>query len=219
MQLLITTLLHEVFPNETITFEHDYKEVNGLSAECVPVGVIDSFVPELNNDKVFYLIQIKNIFMLLRVCEAAKSADYAKFAVIHKTSITSNVRDVKNTYYWWKNSLSAVKPDTPINITITAQVITTVNLAENETLEDFKNRYVDIYLHGPGEDGCCNKRDVGANKWTITTDNEDIPLIVSRDMFLALVNTVKNTTDLENVYDDENNKSFSWAEIDAVLRQ
>jgi hypothetical protein len=107
--------------------------------------------------------------------------------------------------------------DSSVETTITAQVTTSVQLAAGESLEDLKERYVDIYLHGPGEDGCYDKRDVGANKWTITTSTEDKPLIVSRAMFLALVNTVKEMTDLENVYDDENNKSFSWAEINKVL--
>lgn len=218
MQSLIVTLLHEVFPNETITFGHNCEEVNGLSAECVPVGVIDSFATELNNDQIFYLVQIRNIFILLRVCVASQDANYAKFAVIHGTSLTKTPDDITDLYYRWKNCLSVVNPDTTINITITAQVTTTVKLAENETLEDVKNRYVDIYLHGAGEEGCYSKRDVGASKWTITTSTEDAPLIVSRDMFLALVNTVKNTTDLENVYDDVNNQSFSWTEIENVLK-
>ena len=104
-----------------------------------------------------------------------------------------------------------------IEIVITAQATTSVQLSAGESLDDLKERYVDIYLHGSGEDGCYDKRDVGANKWTITTSTEDKPLIVGRPMFLALVNALKERTDLENVYDDENNTSFSWAEIDNVL--
>lgn len=59
-----------------------------------------------------------------------------------------------------------------VEITITAQVTTSVQLSAGESLDDLKERYVDIYLHGPGEDGCYDKRDVGANKWTITTNPE-----------------------------------------------
>lgn len=105
-----------------------------------------------------------------------------------------------------------------VETTITAQVTTSVQLSAGESLDDLKERYVDIYLHGPGEDGCYNKRDVGANEWVITTSTEDKPLIVSRAMFLALVHTVKETTDLENVYDNENSTSFSWAEIENALK-
>lgn len=104
-----------------------------------------------------------------------------------------------------------------IEVSITAQVTTSVQLSAGESLDDLRGRYVDIYLHGPGEDGCYDKQDVGANKWTITTSTEDKPLIVSRAMFLALVNTVKEMTDLENVYYDEKNQSFSWSEINKVL--
>lgn len=105
-----------------------------------------------------------------------------------------------------------------IDVVITAQVTTSVQLSAGGTLEDLKERYVDIYLHGPGEHGCYDKQDVGAGAWTITPSTEEKPLIVSRAMFLALVNTVKKMTDLENVYDDENNTSFSWAEIENVLK-
>lgn len=75
----------------------------------------------------------------------------------------------------------------PVTITITAQVTTSVTLSAGESLEALKDRYVDIYLHGPGEDGCYDKQDLGANNWTITTDTENKPLIVSRAMFLAEV--------------------------------
>lgn len=55
-----------------------------------------------------------------------------------------------------------------VTITITATVTTTVKLAEGETKEDLLNRNVDIYLHDHGIMGDLNKRDLGADKVTIT---------------------------------------------------
>jgi hypothetical protein len=48
-----------------------------------------------------------------------------------------------------------------VRIKITATVIATVNLEEDETLAQFKERNVDIYLHGAGEEGHVTKVDLG----------------------------------------------------------
>ena len=50
---------------------------------------------------------------------------------------------------------------TKIKIKIIASVETTVELAEGETIEEFKKRNVDIYLHGAGEKGWLDKEDLG----------------------------------------------------------
>lgn len=50
-----------------------------------------------------------------------------------------------------------------VNIRITATVETTVELAEGETVEQLKERGVDIYLHGAGEKGWIDKTDLGGN--------------------------------------------------------
>ncbi|MCP3921312.1 MAG: hypothetical protein GY714_01875 [Desulfobacterales bacterium] len=55
-----------------------------------------------------------------------------------------------------------------ITIKIVAEVKTIVTLEEGETLEDVKNRFVDIYLHGAGEHGYQDKEDLGADKIEIT---------------------------------------------------
>jgi len=46
-------------------------------------------------------------------------------------------------------------------ITVTAKV--PVELEGDETVEDFKNRQADIYLHGTGENGEQNKIDIGGS--------------------------------------------------------
>lgn len=52
---------------------------------------------------------------------------------------------------------------TKVKIKIIATVETTVTLAEGETIEDFKKREVDIYLHGAGENAWLNKVDLGGS--------------------------------------------------------
>lgn len=54
-----------------------------------------------------------------------------------------------------------------VKITIIAQVTTTVILNEGETIEQLKNRDVDIYLHDGGEFGFREKMDLGADSSTI----------------------------------------------------
>lgn len=54
-----------------------------------------------------------------------------------------------------------------VNVLITAKVKTTVTLAEGETINNVKDRFVDIYLHGAGEHGCINKEDLGADSIVI----------------------------------------------------
>lgn len=48
-----------------------------------------------------------------------------------------------------------------VQIKIIATVTTKIMLNEGETIEDLKNRNVDIYLHGAGENGHTNKVDLG----------------------------------------------------------
>jgi hypothetical protein len=51
-------------------------------------------------------------------------------------------------------------------VKITAEV--TVDLVhQDETVEELKNRPVDIYLHGTGENGSMAKIDLGADNYSI----------------------------------------------------
>lgn len=50
---------------------------------------------------------------------------------------------------------------TQVKIKITVVAETTVTLEEGETVEQLKERYADIYLHGAGNDGHINKVDLG----------------------------------------------------------
>lgn len=50
-----------------------------------------------------------------------------------------------------------------VKIKIVATVETTILLGEGETVEDFKHRNVDIYLHGAGDNGHINKVDLGGD--------------------------------------------------------
>jgi hypothetical protein len=60
-----------------------------------------------------------------------------------------------------------------VEIEITAKVKTSVTVYDNESLDDLQNRDVDIYLHGAGEHGYMNKKDLGANEWKITVVDTD----------------------------------------------
>ncbi|MEK6829813.1 MAG: hypothetical protein AABY15_06870 [Nanoarchaeota archaeon] len=50
-----------------------------------------------------------------------------------------------------------------VEISIVAKVTTKIQLAEGETIEDLKNRNVDIYLHAHGKDGHIGKIDLGGD--------------------------------------------------------
>ncbi len=52
---------------------------------------------------------------------------------------------------------------TKVKIRIKMEVTATVELAEGETVEQLKERYADIYLHGAGENGHINKVDLGGS--------------------------------------------------------
>jgi len=56
---------------------------------------------------------------------------------------------------------------TQAKIVITATVSTTATLSEGETIEDLKQRWVDIYLHDSGMGGHTNKTDLGTDTHSI----------------------------------------------------
>ena len=59
-----------------------------------------------------------------------------------------------------------------VRVTITAKVTARVLLEEGETEEQFKKRYVDIYLNSAGEHGFMNKQDLGADEYEIKVESE-----------------------------------------------
>ena len=50
-----------------------------------------------------------------------------------------------------------------VKVKIKAEVTTTVELQEGETVDTVKDRFVDIYLHSAGEEGYSDKEDLGAS--------------------------------------------------------
>lgn len=104
-----------------------------------------------------------------------------------------------------------------VTLTIVAIARCTITPDDGESVDDVKNRGVDIYLHGAGVNGYANKADLGAYKSCITVNEEYPSLIVPRGLLLALVDTVKNNTDLQNIYDDTNGTSYSWEKVNRVL--
>jgi hypothetical protein len=54
-----------------------------------------------------------------------------------------------------------------VEVEIIAKVRTTLDIHDDESLDDLQSRDVDIYIHGAGPDGYMNKQDVGANEWEI----------------------------------------------------
>lgn len=106
MEPVIATILRKMFPSEGISFGRGYDEVNGLPGDVIPQGkIIASFVPKQESDRTFYLINIEDVTVLLRICDAMKGSHYAKFAVIHKTSLTAPTEDVERIFYRWMKGL------------------------------------------------------------------------------------------------------------------
>jgi soluble P-type ATPase len=61
-----------------------------------------------------------------------------------------------------------------VDVTITAKVSARVKLEKGETIEQLKERYVDIYLHSAGENGHVEKQDLGAESWDIEVEKVHI---------------------------------------------
>ena len=51
-----------------------------------------------------------------------------------------------------------------VKIKILAEVETIIEIEDHE---DITERFIDIYLHGEGENGCSNKIDLGSDKYEI----------------------------------------------------
>jgi hypothetical protein len=54
-----------------------------------------------------------------------------------------------------------------VEIEITAKVTATIEVPDNETDQDIKDRTVDIFLHDAGDEGSFNKTDLGSDDWKI----------------------------------------------------
>ena len=80
-------ILQTVFPLQTAWVGRYGNEVNGLTRNTVPVGVLQSGAPEraggLLVDRIFHLVEQGGEVMRLRVCLAMPGEDYEAFAVIH----------------------------------------------------------------------------------------------------------------------------------------
>lgn len=102
----VTTLCRKLFPEKHVTIGRSGSEINGLSAGTQPVGnILDSFVPKREQDRKFYLVEIENILVLLRVCKAMEGSDYDEFAVIHYTEIEYPRAVITEKFKSWKSAL------------------------------------------------------------------------------------------------------------------
>lgn len=99
-------ILVKMFPCETVFFSRSNCEVNGLPKDVVPVGnILARFVPKTQPDREFFLVDLDDTLVLLRICDAYEGAGYDKFAVIHATSLDSPALTVRSTFERWKDSL------------------------------------------------------------------------------------------------------------------
>ena len=80
-------ILQAVFPQQTAWVGRDGNEVNGLTRNTVPVGVLQSGAPEraggLPVDRIFHLVEQGGEVLRLRVYLVMPGEDYEAFAVIH----------------------------------------------------------------------------------------------------------------------------------------
>lgn len=101
----LETLLKKMFPYEGVTFGRG-GEVNGLPQDAVPhASIIDRFVRKSEKDREFFFVELDGVAFLLRICSAYPDSGYAKFAVVHKTSLTTPVPSVRDTFDRWKECL------------------------------------------------------------------------------------------------------------------
>lgn len=99
------------------------------------------------------------------------------------------------------------------NETVTIYAAISAMLDNDESIEDFKKRNVDIYLHGSGELGYQNKEDLGGDLIHVSTNPKEELVLVNKGLLLALLDTAKRTTDLESICDDTNNTSYPWSDV------
>lgn len=102
-------------------------------------------------------------------------------------------------------------------MTIVAKANVRAELEENETLDEYKKRVVDIYLHSSNSKHHSFKEDIGAHQWTIGQVGVDDSVIVPTKLLVALIETAKRSTDLSGVYGDDAETYFSWEEVNKVL--
>lgn len=105
---------------------------------------------------------------------------------------------------------------TTVNVKVIASVSAKVLLSEGETISDLKKRDVDIYLHAAGENGYADKKDLGAHDYEIIVPDEEELVAVSKGMLLALIESARNSSSLDAVYDDKRKTSYSWEQIEKV---
>jgi len=104
-----------------------------------------------------------------------------------------------------------------VSVCIHASVSSTVKLEERETLQDLKNRHVDICLHGAGALGHKDKEDLGADDCGITAGDNETMVLVNKGLLLALIDTAERLTDLEAVYDDTRGTHYNWNSIEKLV--
>lgn len=110
-------------------------------------------------------------------------------------------------------------PDWAPWVSIVAKANVRAVLGENETLDEYKKRVVDIYLHSPISENCLDKEDIGAHQYTIGQVGIDDSLIVPRNLLRALIETAKRSTELSGVYGDDSETYFSWEDVNKYLEE
>lgn len=99
-------MLVKMFPYENAFFGRGGFEVNGLPEDAVPVGnILGRLVPKNQPDREFFLVDFDDTLFLLRICVAMECTGYAKFAVIHKTSLDTPPLVVRSIFESWKEHL------------------------------------------------------------------------------------------------------------------
>jgi hypothetical protein len=81
------------------------KEISGLKLNSVPENctVIGSFVRKMEEDRTFYLVDIDDCLVLMRICKANKSiCGYDEFVVIHNAANSQEEKQkIKETFERW----------------------------------------------------------------------------------------------------------------------
>lgn len=98
-------LIAKMFPVETATINGT--EVNGLLVNTIPVGQIEGqFNHRDANGHRFYLVDIDDVLVLLRVCKAAPGSGYDEYAVIHSCGLDVPHLAIISQFNRWKEHFS-----------------------------------------------------------------------------------------------------------------
>ena len=104
----------------------------------------------------------------------------------------------------------------PQEMTTRVQVCAMVTVGYKHTKEvNLDETFCDIYF--PTDQGCSDREDLGADDYHYAVDGKDEMVFVDKGLLQALVDQCQRDSSNEAVYDDTNNTSFQYSDLNKLV--